>query len=84
MAQQLQASLLLGESAYHNGDYPEVARTLGSLAELTPDQRAMLADTRFALGQREQGLQLLERLRADPPRDHLLRTRAAELLRRVR
>lgn len=84
VAQQLQASLLLGESAYHNGDYPVVARTLGSLSELTPDQRAMLADTRFALGQREQALQLLDRLRADPPRDRLLRTRAAELLRNVR
>jgi TolA-binding protein len=82
--QQLQASFLLGESAYHNRDWPVVARTLGMLPRLTPEQMVMLAETRFALGQREQGRQLLEALRTNPPRDSALRARGAELERWLR
>jgi hypothetical protein len=80
---QLQASLVLGESAYHNRDWPVVARTLGGLPKLTPEQMVMLAETRFALGQRDLGRQLLQLLRADPPRDRALRARGAQLERQL-
>lgn len=77
--QQREARLLLGESAYHNRDWPVVARALGGLPGLTPEQMVMLAETRFALGQHDLGRQLLQLLRADPPRDGALRARSAQL-----
>lgn len=79
--EQLQAGRLLGESAYYNRDWAMVARTLGRSPELTPDQRVMLAETSFALGLREQGLQLIDQLGTEVPRDPLLRTKSVELLR---
>jgi hypothetical protein len=47
---RVRASLELGESAFHNGDYATVAETLGKAPRLTPQQSEMLTQARAALG----------------------------------
>jgi hypothetical protein len=79
LAKQERAGLLFGESAYHNRDYAGAVAALGTKPKLSPEQGLMLAESRLALGQREQGFQVLDFLARSLPDDHALQARKREL-----
>jgi hypothetical protein len=81
---QARAYLLLGESAFHAGDFRGAAQTLASQPKLTGEQALMLAEARLKLGERAVGFQVLDFVAQSAPDDAQLQARKQALERAYR
>jgi TolA-binding protein len=72
---QARAYLLLGESAFHVGDFRGAAQTLASQPKLTAEQALMLAEARLKLGERAIGFQVLDFVASSYPDDTRVQAR---------